>query len=81
MSEKHFNVELREFFTKIIETKVSQDRCGQPDLRFLLYEARLAAIEATLILTKGNQSKAAALLGLSRMTIARIINNDKKTIT
>ncbi|WP_404855454.1 helix-turn-helix domain-containing protein [Escherichia coli] len=58
--------------------KVSQDSCGQPDLRFLLYETRQAVIEATLIFTNGNQSKAATLLGLNRMTIARVIKKTNK---
>lgn len=78
MSDKYFYVELRELFTKVIEMKVSQDSCGQPNLRLLLYEARQAVIEATLIFTNGNQSKAATLLGLNRMTIARVIKKTNK---
>lgn len=78
MSDKYFYVELRELFTKVIEMKVSQDSCGQPNLRFLLYEARQAVIEATLIFTNGNQSKTATLLGLNRMTIARVIKKTNK---
>ncbi|EFE0636505.1 helix-turn-helix domain-containing protein [Escherichia coli] len=77
MLDKNFYVDFRKLFTKVIEIKVSQDNGGQPNLRNLLDEARLAAIEATLIFTNGNQSKAASLLGLNRMTIARIIKKNK----
>ncbi|HHC7130273.1 TPA: helix-turn-helix domain-containing protein [Vibrio parahaemolyticus] len=52
---------------------IEENKHAVPDLGHLLPELRYTIIEAVLIHTRGNQSKAARMLGINRATLCSIV--------
>lgn len=53
---------------------VAKIKHAKPDLSYLLPELKFTIIETLLLHTRGNQAKAARMLGINRGTLRKIYN-------
>ncbi len=55
-------------------TGIAEMKHAKPDLSHLLPELKFTMIETVLLHTRGNQAKAARMLGINRGTLRKIYN-------